>query len=89
MSAFIKTKPPTNELRGGTDIGHFLHALDIAIAQGNKVTLDLSEVRYMDTTGFRAVFDRLPKLSGLIPPLESHIVDMYNSWLDSKKGLTK
>jgi hypothetical protein len=82
-------KPKETQVRGGTAIITFLKEVDLAISEGSEITLDLSEVPYMDTTGFRAVFDRLPKFKKVIPPKNQHIVDMYNTWLDSKKGLSK
>ena len=82
-------KPKETQVRGGTAIITFLKEVDLAISEGSEITLDLSEVPYMDTTGFRAVFDRLPKFKKVIPPKNQHIVDIYNTWLDSKKGLSK
>jgi hypothetical protein len=54
-----------------------------------KFGLDLSDVSYMDTYSFRLVFDSLPKFSVVIPPKASKVVEMYDLWVDSKKGLKK
>lgn len=51
--------------------------------------LDLSDVIYMDSHSFRVVFNFLSKFPVVIPPKDPHIIDMYNIWLDSKKGLSK
>ena len=54
-----------------------------------KFILDLSEVVFMDTYTFRLVFDNLPKFNEIIPPKDSWVIDRYDEWLDSKKGLSK
>lgn len=54
-----------------------------------QYTLDLSDVIYMDSMSFRLVFDFLPMFTKVIPPKSQQIIDWYNEWLDSKKGLSK
>lgn len=80
-------KPAFNELRGGTFILTFRNKLSGLNTTDN--TLDLSDIVFMDSTGFRLVFDFLPKFRSVVPPKNPHIIEMYNVWLDSKKGLTK
>lgn len=83
-------KPPV-EIRAGSDI------VIIRKQWGEKritypqsqFTLDLSEVVYMDSYGFRLIFDFLSMFGEVIPPKDPHIIEMYNLWLDSKKGLFK
>lgn len=43
----------------------------------------------MDTEAFRFVFDNLPRFTKVIPPKSNVVIDKYNSWLDTKKGLEK
>jgi hypothetical protein len=43
----------------------------------------------MDSHGFRLIFDNLSIFTKITPPKSSHIIEMYDMWLDSKKGLKK
>jgi hypothetical protein len=54
-----------------------------------RYCLDLSEVEYADSMGFRLLFDFLSVFTEIIPPKNRRIVEDYNTWLDSKKGLSK
>ena len=54
-----------------------------------KVHLDLSQVDYMDTAGFRLVFNYLSKFPKVTPPKSEKVIEMYDLWVDSKKGLKK
>lgn len=87
--AHVHLKPGFNEFRGGVWLGAFFQTVDESLKQGNLITLDLTEVTFMDTDGYRAIFDYLPRLHRLVPPADSHITERYNDWLDSKKGLCK
>jgi hypothetical protein len=82
-----------NEIRGGTKIiefERFLNTCQFAYFNGyEKYELDLSDVIFMDSSGFRLIFNFLPIFNKVIPPKNQHIIDMYNFWLDSKKGLSK
>ena len=82
---------PDNEFRAGTRIGEFAKLLEESTAGYplSQTTLDLSEVIYMDSFSFRLVFNYLPKLTAVVPPKNQQVIDMYNFWLDSKKGLAK
>ena len=82
---------PDSEFRAGTSILQFIKELEINTSDYplEQVTLDLSDVIFMDSFSFRVVFDYLPKLNKVIPPQNQHIIDMYNLWLDSKKNLSK
>jgi len=86
----ITFKPDFQELRAGARAEGFLLSLDYCLSQTDRqVSLDLSDVVYMDTTGFREVFNRLPHLYRVVPPRDPHTIERYNEWLDSKKGLSK
>lgn len=87
MNLQTTIKPP-NDFHAGTGASAFKIKLDQEIKQ-HDVTLDLSDVLYMDSFTFRIVFDFLSRLEKVIPPKNQHIIDNYNLWLDSKKGLTK
>jgi hypothetical protein len=79
------------EFRAGTAILEFIKLLEEETKDypQTRVGLDLSEVVYMDSHSFRVVFNFLSKLPVVIPPKSQHIIDMYNTWLDGKKGLRK
>lgn len=83
------TLSPDPEFRAGTRILEFTQIIEREVELGSLLTLDLSNVVYMDSASFRLVFDLLPQIQKLIPPPNPHIVMMYNQWLDSKKGLSK
>lgn len=83
-------KPPP-DFSAGTATSGFVSCLEKELRKNKKTEfcLDLSEVLYMDTFSFRAVFNLLPMITQVIPPKDQHIVEIYNLWLDSKKGLKK
>lgn len=83
-------KPP-NDWHAGTEIIKFREMLkEKALEYPQKqFTLDLSDVEYMDSFSFRVAFDFLSIFSIVIPPRNQHIINMYNIWVDSKKGLSK
>lgn len=87
--AIINFAPP-KELRGGTQIQETRKQFEM-ITKNNphaNLHLDLSGVEYMDTTGFRLIFDFKSSFSKITPPI-NHIVEMYDFWVGSKKGLSK
>lgn len=83
-------KPPNN-FHAGTDITKLRKEWGEKrkTYPQNQFILDLSDVIYMDSSSFRVVFDFLPMFGVVIPPRNFHIIEMYNMWLDSKKGLSK
>jgi hypothetical protein len=56
---------------------------------GPDYVLNLYDVVCMDAGSFRLVFNYLSKFKKVIPPKNKHLVDLYDMWLDSKKGLSK
>lgn len=86
-----KTIAPPDRFHGGFDLHVFRTYLETTFKKNPNIqyTLDLSEVEFMDTSAFRVVFDFLPKFKKVIPPTQPHIIEVYNVWLDSKKGLYK
>lgn len=89
---YVTIKAPS-ELRAGNNIDVMRHQLSGLernyYSSDIKYHLDLSEVIFMDSSGFRLVFDYLSIFSKVTPPKDTHIVELYNTWLDSKKGLSK
>lgn len=89
----METIKAPKELRAGTEIVVMRNQLEMVRLDyydfGRLCHLDLSDTIYMDSYGFRLVFDFLPVFSKVTPPKDPHIVYMYNMWLDSKKGLSK
>lgn len=81
------------EIRSGTEIHKFRSQLDIYRKEyylgNNKYHLDMSDVIFMDSTGFRTIFDFLPIFTKVTPPKSQWVIETYNLWLDSKKGLEK
>lgn len=88
----MKQLKPDNEFRAGRNILEFRHKIQEETKdypQCEDICLDLSDVIFMDSFSFRLVFDFLPKFKKVIPPKNKHIVELYDQWLDSKKGLAK
>lgn len=54
-----------------------------------KHHLDMSNVNFMDSMGFRVIFNLLPVFPKVTPPKSELVIKWYNEWLDSKKGLSK
>lgn len=54
-----------------------------------KYHLDLSDVTFMDSFGCRVIFDYWSKFPKITPPKSEHVIELYDTWLDSKKGLSK
>jgi hypothetical protein len=86
-------KPP-NDFHAGTKILDIkkewdLYRKDYFTSGPYDYHLDLSEVIYMDSASFRLVFDYLPIFKKVTPPKSTYVIEMYNMWLDSKKGLKK
>lgn len=90
MSNIEIIKPPS-ELRAGQDIVGIRKSWEEKRKNypQSQFTLDLSEVVYMDSYGFRLVFDFLSMFGVVVAPKDTHIIEMYDFWLDSKKGLKK
>lgn len=88
----VLVKPP-NDFHAGTKIVEMKKLWDfyrISYHHGtDKYHLDLSEVIYMDSASFRLVFDYLPIFTKVTPPNSKFVIEMYDMWLDSKKGLSK
>lgn len=81
-----------SEIRRGTDVSFITILKNCAhdyYQNGIKYHLDMSDVIFMDSHGFRLIFDYLSVFPKITPPKDTHIIEMYNIWLDSKKGLTK
>lgn len=80
-----------SELRAGTEIVKIRKQWSAmrAYYPSSQYTLDLSEVIYMDPYGFRLIFDFLSIFGQVIPPKDTNLIEMYDLWLDSKKGLNK
>ena len=87
----MKMIKPPNDFHMGTDLVTFIKILkeETKLYPQVQVGLDLSEVVCMDSGSFRVVFDFLSKFPVVIPPKDPHIIEMYDMWLDSKKGLSK
>lgn len=87
----METIKPPNDFHAGTAIieMHKNWSEKRKTYPSNQYLLDLSDVVFMDSHSFRIVFNFLPMFSKVIPPRNNHIVEMYDAWLDSKKGLSK
>jgi len=83
-------KPP-DDFHAGSKIDLFRRDLEERrkVYPGRQYTLDLSDVVFMDSFSFRVVFDFLPMFGVVIPPRSKKVIEMYDLWLDSKKGLSK
>lgn len=92
MSNVINLKV-IGELRAGVDIPGLRTSWDhyrfLKYDQPLAINLDLSEVIFMDSFGFRMIFDYLDIFTKVTPPKCQHVVEQYNAWLDSKKSLKK
>jgi len=80
-------KPP-NDFKSGTEFSN-LKLLWLQELTSGNTQLDLSDVIYMDTGTMRYIFDIMSSFSKITPPRSEHVVNRYNDWLDSKKGLSK
>ena len=83
-------KPP-EQFRAGTESTLFREMLKTKLSYypSKQFCLDLSDVDYMDTFTFRIVFDFLSKFTEVIPPKNERVIEIYDIWVDSKKGLKK
>lgn len=83
-------KPPS-DFHTGTDCSKFRKMLERKRLQhpSKKFTLDLTDVRYMDTATFRIVFDFKSIFTKILPPECKKVNEMYDIWVESKKGLSK
>ena len=80
---------PDNDFRSGRQLQLLYKKVRTVDRAGKKMTLDLSEVIFMDSSLFRFVLNTLPRYDKVIPPTSEHVITRYNDWLDSKKGLCK
>lgn len=87
----IEVVKPPPEIRSGTDLASIRQSWSekSKAYPATQYTLDLSDVVFMDSAGFRLIFDYLSIFGEVIPPKDPHIIGMYDMWLDSKKGLKK
>ena len=82
---------PPKQIRGGIELAN-TREIFRKITENypyTKVHLDLSSVEYMDTSGFRLIFDFKSKFPKITPPKCEHICELYDVWVESKKGLSK
>lgn len=81
-------------LKGEIHAGNFKKTRDILDKAAKeypevKKQLDLSEVTFMDSKGFRVIFNYLSFFPKITPPNSKWVIKMYNTWLDGKKNLEK
>ena len=84
-------KPPSDFHAGVKSRDFNRYTLEMIGAGGPSInyTLDLSDVIYMDTRTFRIVFNLMPSFETIIPPKSEKVIERYDFWVDSKKGLKK
>lgn len=84
----MTTVKPPNDFKAGKTVSNFDGYVEYAYEQCNELTLDLSDVIYMDSASFRWVFENSPKFKKIIKPKSKWVVETYNVWIEGKKWST-
>lgn len=85
----MTTVKPNPDFKSGQTLSNFDSYVEYAYENSDYLTLDLSDVIYMDSGSFRWVFENSNKFKKILYPKSEYVINNYNLWVESKKWKTK